>query len=119
VIFAGTAKAAETSDVYNDGAVARPFPEKESVVKGLLMGGAEVETPIERLCELDRRTGNGVDVVLVWEPATNHVFVGVIDERTGNEFAIEVDPADALDAFYHPFAYEPCGGHERCVAVEI
>jgi hypothetical protein len=70
------------------------------------MGGAQVDTPIEQLSELDRRRSNGLDVRLVWEPATNCVFVGVIDEHTGSEFAIEVDPTNALDAFYHPFAYE-------------
>jgi hypothetical protein len=84
------------------------------------MSGVEVvETPIERLCELDRRSGNGVDVVLVWEPATNRVFVGVIDERTGGEFAFEVDPANALDAFYHPFAYEGSRVQEECVGAEV
>lgn len=88
------------------------------------MNSAEiVETPIEQLCELDRRSGNGIDVTLVWEPATNHVFVGVIDKRTGNQFAIEVDPANALDAFRHPFAYEPChtrdGGRDQRVAAKI
>jgi hypothetical protein len=82
-------------------------------VKGLDVSGAElVETPIESLCELDRRSGSGLDVMLVWEPATNCVFVGVIDQRTGNEFAIEVDPADAVDAFYHPFVYESRIAHD-------
>ncbi|HXH97331.1 MAG TPA: hypothetical protein VNH40_08995 [Gaiellaceae bacterium] len=88
------------------------------------MSGAEVvEPPIEQLCELDRRSNNGVDVMLVWEPATNRIFVGVIDQRTGNEFAMEVDPAKALDAFYHPFAYEGYGAPEtapeECVGAEV
>lgn len=76
------------------------------------MKSAEIdERPIEQLCELDRRSGNGIDVTLVWEPATTQVFVGVADMRTGYQFAIEVDPAHALDAFHHPFAYkaaDPC-----------
>jgi hypothetical protein len=92
------------------------------------MSGAEVaKAPIEQLCELDRRSGNGVDVVLVWEPATNRVFVGLLDQRTGSEFAIEVDPANALDAFYHPFAYVGFGAHDsahdgahdECVGAEV
>lgn len=77
------------------------------------------ETPIEQLRELDRRSCNGINVALVWEPETNCVFVGVIDEGTGSEFAIEVDPANALDAFYHPFAYERRRAPRECVAVEV
>jgi hypothetical protein len=90
------------------------------VVKGSIMyAGALVEAPIEELCELDRRNGNGIDVTLVWAPATNQVFIGVIDKRTGTEFAIEVDPANALDAFYHPFAYEPRHAHHEYVGAAI
>ena len=88
-----------------------------------MRGAGAVDAPIEQLCELDRRSNNGVNVMLVWEPTTNRVFVGVIDERTGTEFAIEVDPAKALDAFYHPFAYEGCGvseaAAEECVGAEV
>jgi hypothetical protein len=106
VIFTGRATASETSGVYRDEAIALKL-ERRNAVKGLLTRGAELhERPIEALRELDRRSGNGLDVKLVWEPATDCVFIGVIDQRTGNEFAIEVDPASALDAFYHPFAYE-------------
>lgn len=91
-----------------------------NVPGGLVASGAAVvETPIERLCELDRRSGNGIDVVLVWEPATNCVFVGVVDRRTGDEFAVEVDPASALDAFHHPFAYERRRAQKRYVTAEI
>jgi hypothetical protein len=71
----------------------------------------QIETPI-RLRELDRRSGYGLDVKLVWEPETNCVFVGVIDQHDGDEFALEVDPADALDAFYHPFAYKRGATHD-------
>jgi hypothetical protein len=94
-------------------------PEENSTVKGFVVNGAWVEAPIDELRELDRRSGNGIDVMLAWEPATNHVFVGVIDSRTGTEFAIRVDPVNALDAFYHPFAYEPCRVHDEYVGAEI
>jgi len=55
--------------------------------------------------ELDRRTNDGFDVRLLWDPHTNRVFVTVADERQGDSFAVMVDGADALEAFQHPFAY--------------
>jgi hypothetical protein len=55
--------------------------------------------------ELDRRYSNGVEVALLWHPASNGVAVTVTDWTTGDEFAVEVDPANALDAFHHPYAY--------------
>jgi hypothetical protein len=33
------------------------------------------------------------------------VTVAVHDELTGEAFEVEVAPADALDAFRHPYAY--------------
>jgi hypothetical protein len=55
--------------------------------------------------ELDRRQNNGVEVALLWSPESNSVAVTVTDWSTGDEFAVEVDPANALDAFHHPYAY--------------
>ena len=55
--------------------------------------------------QLDARTSNGVTVVLYWHPKTNGVSVLVIDEPADETFELEVDPADALDAFRHPYAY--------------
>lgn len=55
--------------------------------------------------ELDRRSNDGIDVTLLWNPRTNQIFVAVADERDGESFELEVDPANALDAFRHPYAY--------------
>ena len=55
--------------------------------------------------ELDARTTGGVDVRLLWQETSNSVCVQVLDRRTGDEFLVGVDGADALDAFKHPFAY--------------
>ncbi len=55
--------------------------------------------------ELDRRSNDGIDVTLLWEPRTNRVLVAVVDERGDESFELEVDPANALDAFRHPYAY--------------
>jgi hypothetical protein len=55
--------------------------------------------------ELNHRSGNGLEVVLVWYPCTNTVAVHVFDTSTMTAFRADVDAADAADAFLHPFAY--------------
>lgn len=60
--------------------------------------------------ELDRRVNDGFDVSLLWHSATNRVFVAV-EGRLGDSLEFEVAPADALEAFHHPFAY--AGDHAR------
>jgi hypothetical protein len=57
--------------------------------------------------ELDRRTNDGIDVRLLWNPRRNRVSVAVKDERSGESFEFEVDSANALAAFHHPFAQAP------------
>ena len=55
--------------------------------------------------ELDRRAGDGIDVRLLWHPATGTVSVSVFDLTHEDAFEFVVDPANALDDFHHPFAY--------------
>ena len=55
--------------------------------------------------ELGHRCGDGLDITLFWNSETNHVFIVVEDQRDGKAFKLDVDAADALDAFRHPFAY--------------
>ena len=55
--------------------------------------------------ELDHRTSDGIDVRLLWNSATNRVTVRVHDTKLGESFELDVDGADALDAFHHPYAY--------------
>ena len=66
------------------------------------------------LRELDHRSRDGVHVTLLWSTRTNRVFVSVVDIRSGSSFHFEVAPADALDAFHHPYAYAE---HKRSQAV--
>lgn len=66
--------------------------------------------------ELAHRSGDGLDVRLVWYPAPNHVGVRVADARSGEHFELRVDPAAALDAFEHPFAYAPATARETAGA---
>ncbi len=58
------------------------------------------------LRELDRRSNDGIDVALLWNPRTNRLLVTVADARRGDAFEVKVDAADALDAFRHPYAYD-------------
>ena len=55
--------------------------------------------------ELDRRVNDGFDVRLLWNSETGQVFVAIEDERYGESIRLDVDPADALEAFHHPFSY--------------
>jgi hypothetical protein len=55
--------------------------------------------------ELDSRSGDGLDVRLLWNPADGSIVVTVDDARTEEAFVIAVAATDALEAFHHPFAY--------------
>ncbi len=68
------------------------------------------EVDLPGLHELDQRSGNGLEVTLLWSERTGSVFVCVEDERTDTGFHFSVDPADALEAFRHPYGYNRCGG---------
>jgi hypothetical protein len=64
----------------------------------------------KRTQELDFRSNDGLEVALLWEPETNRVSISVYDSKTGDDFDIEVDPAEATDAFHHPYAYAARNG---------
>ena len=55
--------------------------------------------------ELAQRQNDGIEVTLLWCRADGSVNVVVRHLATDEAFELEVDPACALDAFYHPFAY--------------
>jgi hypothetical protein len=54
--------------------------------------------------ELANRAADGLEVVLLWNRASNRVKVAVIDERLCHHLDFEVAGTDALSAFYHSFA---------------
>ena len=58
--------------------------------------------------ELDRRTSDGIDVRLLWNPLADQVVLAVHDARTDESFELQVPAADALFAFHHPYAYASC-----------
>lgn len=55
--------------------------------------------------ELAHRTGNGIEVTLLWTESTNTVTIAVLDADSGERLEFEVDGPRALDAFNHPYAY--------------
>jgi len=66
--------------------------------------------------ELALRDGDGLQISLLWSESADSVKVSVCDERHGESFDIHVADAQALRAFYHPFAYTPGGGLRAGVA---
>jgi len=69
-------------------------------------------TTIERTerRELAHRTNDGIDVTLFWSKASNRVTISILHVRDATALEFEVDGADALDAFKHPYAYAATGG---------
>jgi hypothetical protein len=66
---------------------------------------AEVATETTGPRELAHRSAAGLDVFLLWFEAAGRVAIRVLDSRTGDRFELPVKPAEALNAFHHPFAY--------------
>jgi hypothetical protein len=55
--------------------------------------------------ELASRDNDGLEVTLLWSKTANGVKVAVADTKLDEQFEFDVAGADALAAFYHPFAY--------------
>jgi predicted lipase len=60
--------------------------------------------------ELAQRTNDGIDVTLFWSKASNRVTISVLHARSATALEFEVDAADAVDSFNHPYAYAPTDG---------
>jgi hypothetical protein len=59
----------------------------------------------EQTIELATRQGGGIVVRLLWRRGEDSVRIAVEDERTGEEFELQVASERAYDAYTHPFAY--------------
>jgi hypothetical protein len=57
--------------------------------------------------ELARRTNDGVEVTLLWSPAEDLLRVVVEDAKLNERFELETRSDNALEVFYHPYAYAP------------
>ena len=61
--------------------------------------------------ELAHRAGDGIEVLLLWDRGDGRLRVVVDDLRNGASFELAAgDGRQALDAFYHPFAYAATRG---------
>jgi hypothetical protein len=56
--------------------------------------------------ELAQRQSGTAEVLLLWHPEIDRAEVSVHDSATGAGFRTDVAPGSAIDAFYHPYAYE-------------
>ena len=54
-----------------------------------------------------RRQNDGVVVSLHWQAEDDGLTVTVEDTRTGKRFLLPARRENALEVFYHPFAYAP------------
>ena len=59
----------------------------------------------QRLRELAHRANDGLEVTLLWHPATDELVVCVCDQRYGAYFEVRPEASRALDVFYHPYSY--------------
>jgi hypothetical protein len=57
------------------------------------------------LVELAHRKSSGIDVSLVWDRRGDRRTVYVLDSCSGELLTVPVERDNALDVFYHPFAY--------------
>ena len=57
--------------------------------------------------ELASRSGDGIEVSLLWSRTSDRVTVVVADLRSGERAEFAPPRHRALDAYYHPFAYAP------------
>jgi hypothetical protein len=57
------------------------------------------------LRELAHRATNGVEVSLLWNDADGTLRVIVVDAHAGTAFEVAAPSDNALDVFYHPYAY--------------
>ena len=55
--------------------------------------------------DLASRRGDGLDVMLLWDRQSGRLWVDVLHVNSGRTFEVEAKPGNALDVFYHPFAY--------------
>jgi hypothetical protein len=55
--------------------------------------------------ELAHRVSNGIDISLLWDAVEDSLMVIVTDVELGTALEVPAPRDNALDVFYHPFAY--------------
>ena len=60
--------------------------------------------------ELAQRLTGAVEIALFWLAGTDCLWVSVRDASGGADFRLDVDPAEAMEVFHHPYAYAASRG---------
>jgi hypothetical protein len=95
-----------------------PLRFEPATADSFLDSGPNRGTPEAVIRELDRRRSDGINVRLLWNQTDDQVVVAVSDAKTGDAFAIAVEPGEALTAFHHPYSYAASrGGAHQTLAV--
>jgi len=63
--------------------------------------------------ELDFRANYGLEVALLWQADNERLIVEVVDTKVGDAFRLEIAATEALDAFWHPYAYAAFRGRSQ------
>jgi hypothetical protein len=61
-----------------------------------------------RPVELAERAADGLEFSLWWDQPTGRLWV-TVQNRLGGSWTLDAPPEQALDVFYHPFAYCDAG----------
>jgi hypothetical protein len=69
--------------------------------------------------ELAKRRSGTDEILLLWHPEDDRVEVTVRDLETCVGFQLDVEPAKAIDAFTHPYAYVATREIFDCVIGEL
>jgi hypothetical protein len=80
------------------------------------MFGPGLLCTIEPMLELASRRSGPLQVALMWNRERNLLAVSVEDQATGDRFELVVDDSNALDVYYHPYAYAALRGVEYTLA---
>jgi hypothetical protein len=76
-----------------------------------MAAGAKAEiVKLEEPVELDHRVSGEIEVSLLWRRSDNALTVRVVDSGSGIALRLQVLPAEALDAFNHPYVYAAVRG---------
>jgi hypothetical protein len=60
-------------------------------------------SPSRAPVELCSRSGDGIEVTLLWTPGDDRLTVAVVDTRLHSSFVLEPEPGEALEVFHHPY----------------
>jgi hypothetical protein len=73
--------------------------------RGVLLTMAPTSTYGDGIRELAHRSADGIDVTLVWNAGRDVISVLVFERDADYLFELPVARDQAMDAFYHPYAY--------------